>query len=205
MKLFIVLGLTAGAAFSQSPSLLFEHVTMIDGTGRPAKADWCVSVVAGKIDKWRDARWQAPAGARRIDGRGKFLIPGLDGRAYSTCGAAAARRKRAAYGGGWRAHGIRALQSYIYMGRDHGCSTAGNNPDYIFKLRDMERSGEIVSTRLLAVGGIVTYPGSHGSGPGGDSGRELAAGDEGAGRGDRAQAGHAQGHLRRAWLGHAAR
>jgi imidazolonepropionase-like amidohydrolase len=31
-------------------------------------------------------------------------------------------------------------------------------------MRDLERSGRIVAPRLLAAGGIVTYPGSHGSG-----------------------------------------
>ena len=56
------------------------------------------------------------------------------------------------------------MQSYIYCGITTVLD-CGNNPDYIFKLRDMERSGKIVSPRLLAVGGIVTYPGSHGGGP----------------------------------------
>jgi imidazolonepropionase-like amidohydrolase len=61
--------------------------------------------------------------------------------------------------------GIRALQSYLYAGVTT-ILDLGNNPDYIFKLREMERSGQIVSTRLLAAGGIVTYPGSHGGGAG---------------------------------------
>jgi imidazolonepropionase-like amidohydrolase len=39
-------------------------------------------------------------------------------------------------------------------------------PDYIFELRAAERSGKLLAPRIFATGGIVTYPGSHGSGPG---------------------------------------
>ena len=64
-----------------------------------------------------------------------------------------------------RQKGIRALHGYLYSGVTtiYDC---GNLPDYIFALRDEERSGAITSPRIFAAGGIVTYPGSHGAGPG---------------------------------------
>ena len=59
-------------------SLVFQHVTVIDGTGRAPQSDQTVVVVGGRITAL------GPAGeikiektARVIDGRGKFLIPGL--------------------------------------------------------------------------------------------------------------------------------
>src|SRR5579872_4948783 len=74
-RLIFVLG--SATALQAQPVLLFEHVTMIDGTGRAAKADQCVLVAAGKIDKVASCPMTAPAGARTISGRGKFLIPGM--------------------------------------------------------------------------------------------------------------------------------
>ena len=135
-----------------------EHVTLIDGTGRAAMSDACVVITGDRITKVAGCPVSVPAGARRIDGKGKFLIPGLMDVHVHLRG-----------GGGFDGNepanervGIRHLQSYIYSGVTT-ILDCGNNPDFIFKLRDMERSGQIVSTRLLAVGGIVTYPGSHGS------------------------------------------
>ena len=39
---------------------------------------------------------------------------------------------------------------------------AGNDPDFIFGLRDRQRAGEIVSPRIFATGHVVTAPGGHG-------------------------------------------
>jgi imidazolonepropionase-like amidohydrolase len=61
--------------------------------------------------------------------------------------------------------GVRALHSYIYAGVT-SVYDAGNVPDYILGLRSAERSGELVSPRIFATGGIVTYPDSHGSSEG---------------------------------------
>ena len=61
-----------------------------------------------------------------------------------------------------RAAGITALHSYLYSGVT-SVFDCGNDPDHIFGLRADERSGKIVAPRIFATGGIVTYPGSHGS------------------------------------------
>jgi imidazolonepropionase-like amidohydrolase len=138
-------------------TLAIDNVTLIDGTGRPAAANACVVITGDKITKVATCPAQAP-GARHISGKGKFLIPGLMDVHVHLRG-----------GGGFgnsapnETTGIRHLHSYIYAGVTT-ILDVGNNPDFIFKLRDMERSKQIVAPRLLAAGGIVTYPGSHGSG-----------------------------------------
>ncbi len=135
-------------------ALLFEHVTLIDGTGRPAKADSCVLTAAGKIERVGNCPMQAPAGARTIDGRGKFLIPGMMDVHIHLVGAR-----------GGDPTAIRALQSYLYSGFTTVLDL-GNIPDFIFRIRELERSGKIVAPRLLAAGGVVTCTGGHGSGAG---------------------------------------
>jgi imidazolonepropionase-like amidohydrolase len=147
----------AGALQAQS-SFAIENVTLIDGTGRPAVGNACVVVIGQKIVRAGPCPIAVPAGTRRIDGRGKFLIPGMiDVHIHLRGG-------RGPFGDQPQDEltGIRRLQGYLYSGVTTVLDV-GNNPDFIFKLREMERSGKIVSTRLLACGGIVTYPGSHGS------------------------------------------
>lgn len=143
---------------SQSNSkIAIEHVTLIDGTGRPAIPDATVIIEGDRIMRVSRTPIEIPAGAQKIDGRGKYLIPGMmDVHIHLNGGMAKPPDERA---------GIRALQSYVYCGVTTVLDV-GNNPDFIFGLRDKERGGEIVSTRLLAAGGIVTYPGSHGGMPG---------------------------------------
>jgi imidazolonepropionase-like amidohydrolase len=145
---------------AQQSSIAIENVTLIDGTGRPAKPNTCVLVTGNRITTVAPCPIPVPAGARRINGTGKFLIPGLMDVHVHLRG-----------GGGFDAKerlnervGVRHLHSYIYSGVTT-ILDVGNNPDFIFALREEERTGKIVAPRVFAAGGIVTYPGSHGSGP----------------------------------------
>ncbi len=146
------------AAAQQAAAVAIEHVTVIDGTGRPAIPDATVLVQGDRIARVARGEISLPPGTQRVDGRGKYLIPGLmDIHIHLRGGMGKAPDERT---------GIRALQSYLYCGVTTVLDV-GNNPDFTFALRDKERAGAIVSTRLLAVGGIVTYPGSHGGKVGG--------------------------------------
>jgi imidazolonepropionase-like amidohydrolase len=146
-------------------TLLFEHVTLIDGTGRPAKADSCILTAAGKIVRVSACPIPAPPSARTIDGRGKFLIPGMmDVHIHLVGGRGPAQANNATRPGGDQT-AIRALHSYLYSGFTTVLDL-GNIPDFIFRMRDLERSGKIVAPRILAAGGVVTCPGGHGSGVG---------------------------------------
>lgn len=63
---------------SQPTTLVFTHVTVIDGTGARPKSDMTVVVVAdhiASVDSSQNAR--VPKDARVVDATGKFLIPGL--------------------------------------------------------------------------------------------------------------------------------
>ncbi len=145
-------------AAAQQTSLLFERVTLIDGTGRPPVAGAYVLVSGERIARVSREPIDAPAEVRRIDGRGKYLIPGLMDVHIHLQGA------RGPAGVDTTA-GIRALHGYIYSGITT-VFDAGNDPDYIFALRARERAGDLVAPRILATGGVVTAPGGHGGGPG---------------------------------------
>ena len=59
-------------------ALVFTHVTVIDATGAPAKADMTVVINGDRVTelgRTRDVR--IPKDAQTVDATGKFLIPGL--------------------------------------------------------------------------------------------------------------------------------
>src|SRR5580765_1006022 len=81
MKRFFFLAAFILAAVALTPAqggnvLVIRGVTLIDGTGRGSVPNATV-VIEGNTIKDAGAHAQAPAGARTIDGTGKFLIPGL--------------------------------------------------------------------------------------------------------------------------------
>lgn len=145
--------------------LLINNVTLIDGTGRPAIAGASVLIESDHISRVSREPLQAAKGVKSIDGSGKYLIPGLMDVHIHLRGGVNVTKDGLTVGSEDYAEGIQALQGYLYSGVT-SIFDAGNLPDYIFGLREMERSGKIVAPRVYTTGGIVTYPGSHGSGPG---------------------------------------
>ncbi|RSM78444.1 amidohydrolase [Amycolatopsis sp. WAC 01375] len=72
-------GLLPGTAAADTRELVvIDRVTLIDGTGSAPRRDVSVVLVGDRI-AWVGASGQVPetGGARVIDGRGKYLIPGL--------------------------------------------------------------------------------------------------------------------------------
>jgi len=66
------------ASLAGAQSLVVQRVTVIDATGKPAQPDLTVVIENGRIASvgpWKKAR--VPKDAEIVDGRGKFLIPGL--------------------------------------------------------------------------------------------------------------------------------
>ena len=155
----LMLGI-APATFADT--LLIENVTLIDGTGRPAVAGASVLVEGERISRIARGSIDAPGGTHRIDGSGKFLIPGLMDMHIHLRGSVELTPEGLFKVTTDRTKGIRMLHSYLYSGVT-SVFDAGNVPDYILGLRADERNGIIVSPRIFATGSIVTYPGSHGS------------------------------------------
>jgi len=160
--LVALLGLSApfGAA---ARDLLIRDVTLYDGTGAPARPGTDVLVKDGRIAAV-GAGLRA-RGARVVDGRGKFLIPGLidshihlPGGQTGAVGNAAERKLTMD-----TTVGRRALHGYLYSGVT-SVYDSGNNTDYIFAMREDERRGKILAPRIFAGGGTVSVPGGYAAG-----------------------------------------
>ncbi len=147
---------------ADADTLLIENVTLIDGTGRPPVAGAWVLVDNDRIRLISRDSINPPTKTRRIDGTGKYLIPGLMDLHIHLQGGVKVTPEGLVAADAGKSRGIRALHSYLYAGVT-SIYDAGNVPDYILSLREDERSGKLMSPRIFAAGGIVTYPGSHGS------------------------------------------
>jgi imidazolonepropionase-like amidohydrolase len=156
---FAVLLACAAALVSAQGSgtvVAIRNVTLIDGTGRGSMPGSTV-VIEGNRIKDAGPHAQAPAGAKTIDGAGKFLIPGMiDAHIHLRGG-----RGAGSQGPDGERDGIRALHSYLYAGVTT-VFDAGNRSEYIMGLRARERSGDLVSPRIFATGGTVASPNGHG-------------------------------------------
>lgn len=155
----------AHAPLAAAEPLVIEHVALVDGRGGPAQPDMTVVIDGNRFVQIAPSALAKPPAGRRIDGRGRWLMPGLmDMHVHLRGGTEITKdglRKVAAN----RDAGVSALHSYLYSGVT-SLYDAGNVPDYILELREAERSGKLAAPRIFATGGIATYPGSHGSGPG---------------------------------------
>jgi imidazolonepropionase-like amidohydrolase len=138
------------ALHGQTTALLIHDVTLIDGTGRPAIGGAWVLTDGDRIVRISATPIDAP-GATRIDGRGKWMIPGL-----------ADMHIHLARGRGGDQSGVRALHGFLYAGIT-SVFDAGNDPDYIFDLRARERAGTLVAPRIFASGPVATVSGGHGA------------------------------------------
>jgi imidazolonepropionase-like amidohydrolase len=132
--------------------ILIENVTLIDGTGAQPLPGASVLVSGDRITLVSPSEIRKPSGAKVIDGKGKFLIPGLIDTHIHTRGGT----ERGKFIND-RGLAIPSLHTYLYSGvtsvGDHG-----NNPEFIFSLRDDERSGKIMSPRIFAVGNAISFP-----------------------------------------------
>jgi imidazolonepropionase-like amidohydrolase len=154
-----------GAVFaSAAPAILISNAQLLDVSSTAPLRPMNVLVEDGKISRVVPAELPlaAPPGTMRIDGQGGVLMPGLmDVHVHLAGGTKVSKEGLRAADLDYAA-GTRALHSYLYAGVTT-IYDAGNNPDFIFTLRARERDGSLVAPRILATGGIVTYPGSHGS------------------------------------------
>lgn len=159
VRFFMALLLILPAFAAAAGDIAITHVTVIDGTGAAAIPDATVVVHGDRIAAV-GAGVKAPAGARMIDGAGKFLIPGLMDVHIHLVGT-----------GEWRGLenppgvtmdfkvGEAALRGYLYFGVT-SVYDAGNVPEFIYDLRRRERAGLIESPRIFATGPAISVAGS---------------------------------------------
>ncbi|MGS1015835.1 amidohydrolase family protein [Allosphingosinicella humi] len=148
----LALGIAAPAA---AEDLVIENVTLVDGTGQPKQAGMTVGVKDGRFTVIAPTASAPKMSGRKIDGTGKYLMPGMmDVHIHLRGGRGDGIDRNA---------GLTALASYLYSGVTT-VYDAGNNASFILGLRADEHAGRILSPRILATGNLITYPGSHGSG-----------------------------------------
>ena len=116
-----------------SPVVAITGVTLIDGTGAAPVRDAAVVVRGGRIvAAGPRARVAVPAGARVIDGRGKYLIPGLwDMHAHY---------EQVEWGPIYLAAGVTTVRD------------VGNVLEFITGVRDAVRDGRGIGPRMLLAG-----------------------------------------------------
>ena len=65
------------ASGASAEPIIIDHTTVIDGTGRAPRQDMSVVIDGGHFTVVGPSILAQGLPGRRIDGRGKFLIPGL--------------------------------------------------------------------------------------------------------------------------------
>lgn len=139
-----------------APRVVLRHVTLVDGTGSPAKPDQTI-VLEGSRITWVGASGMAsiPADARVLELPGHTVIPGMVGlHDHMFYG-----------GGGWPYvhQPVSAPRLYLASGVTTVRTTGTNAPYQDFIMKRAIDQGEIVGPRMY-----VTGP--HVQGPGGDHG-----------------------------------
>ena len=151
------------AAAAHADDFVIEHVTLIDGLGHKPQPDMTIAVAGNRITTVTASAAARNLKGKRIDGKGKYLIPGLmDVHIHLRGGVDLAEKPGNATLTDNRQQGLEALASYLYSGVTT-VFDCGNQAPYILGMRADERAGRILSPRIFATGNLVTYPGSHGT------------------------------------------
>ncbi len=153
----VAIGLSAGYATAETTVL--EDFTLIDGTGRAPVPNAALVVTDGRIVYAgpRDAM-TAPAGARRIDLAGKYVMPGiinLHAHLAMTDGLSQSAKNFT------RANLEKQLATYASYGVTAVVSM-GTDQDLVYQVRAEQRSGRPSLTRIFTAGrgftGKAGYP-----------------------------------------------
>lgn len=150
-------------------SVLIENVTVIDGNGGKPATGMSVLVDGERIariaphplaDAVADTLADTLADARRIDGSGKYLLPGfIDSNVHSSVYGNAKRRETAVKYAG-RNHEL--VEEFLQRQLKYGVTTVRDSYGALAPLkqvRDAIERGETVGSRLLFAGNIVGWGG----------------------------------------------
>jgi imidazolonepropionase-like amidohydrolase len=149
-------GLAIAPLSARAEAWAIEHVTLIDGTGHAPQPDMTVTVDGDRIVAVSPSAVTPSPKGKRIDARGKYLMPGLMDVHIHLHGGVDQKTDTVE-------SRTQALAGFLYSGVTT-VYDAGNQTDIILPLRAAERAGKIASPRIFATGNLITYPGSHGTG-----------------------------------------
>ena len=154
-----VSGTFAEAAGQTSP-LVITNVTVIDGTGAAPQAHMSVRIENGHVVELARTASKTAAGDVKIDGTGKFLVPGFfDNNAHLTVYGQPARRDTSAkYGDRNEELALEFAQRTLKAGVTTLVDSYGVLPPSIV-VRDRINRGEAVGSRLLLAGNILGWGG----------------------------------------------
>lgn len=152
------------AVQAHSQSLLIENVALIDGTGAARVDQAFVLIDGGRFSAISNVPISAPEGIERVDGTGKFLIPGIiDGHIHLVGGRTGPGNRQMVMN---PEIAIKSLEGYLYSGVT-AIYDSGNNAEFIYKMRADERAGRILSPRIYATVSLIAPPEGHGCCAGG--------------------------------------
>lgn len=184
-----MLALAPMGATAHAETVVLEHVTLIDGTGKAPQRDQSVLIMDGRIKQVGPAaRVRAPNGATRQDLRGKYLMPGIiDSHVHLGLVDGIDQNYTKYYD---RQNIEQQLKLYAAYGVT-SVYTLGTDGDEIHNvIADQRRIGRIDMARAFTAGRGVVYKGSYGGVPGLDQQvstpaetqamvrREVAKGDD---------------------------
>ncbi len=152
--LAVLIGLPGPSAWAQAEdnSLFIRNITLIDGTGAPPLPNASVLVEGERIADITMRNIDPPDGAIEIDGEGKFLIPGIiDSHMHLPGGRTGPGNREMIMD---TEVGLKVLHGFLYSGVT-AVYDSGNHDKFVYKMRDDERAGRIVSPRIYATGSLV--------------------------------------------------
>ena len=155
--LTVLLATLHGTAAGET--LAITDVTVIDGTGAAPQRGVAVVIENGKITAiGRGAT--LPEGGRRIDGRGKFLLPGfIDSNVHATVYGNAKRRETVVKYGD---HNDQLALEFAQRQLKYGVTTVRDSYgalEPLIAVRDRIDAGDAVGARLLVAGNILGWGG----------------------------------------------
>ncbi len=140
---------TPGSAETATP-LVVTHVTVIDATGAPPKRDMTVVIIGNRITALGKAsEVEIPPGARVVEAKGKFLIPGLWDMHVHVFNQVSRRPPNTWYFPLFMANGVTSVREMW---------TKPEDMDQVREWRRLQVEGNLLAPRIAAVGTLVDGP-----------------------------------------------
>ena len=143
LLLVLLMPFAVAQSARDSKTLVITHVTVIDATGAGPKPDMTVVVRAGRIAEIERASRKVRKDALVVDGRGKFLIPGLwDMHVHTNFG-------------DWLRGGAEIILPLFVANGITGVRDMGGDLHQLLEWRKQIEAGTILGPRMLISGPMI--------------------------------------------------